>query len=596
MSLRMRCAAALAVGLMVLCGSAQQAGAQRTLVIEQFAADVRVTPDGDVDVTETIRARFTGSWNGLYRSIPVEYRTPQGFNYTLRLDLQAVTDETGRSLKYDSSREGHYRKIKIWIPGAAWATRTVVIRYRVRNALRFFDEHDELYWNVTGDEWEVPIQLATAVVHLPTGAQGVRTASFTGGYGSVESAAMVTVAGSDVSVRTTRVLNFREGLTLAVGWNPGLVARPGALQKAGAFLASNGVLFAPLFVLAVMGWVWWRHGRDPRRNPVTVQYEPPASLTPGELGTLVDNKPDMRDITASLVDLAVRGYLRIEEKDEEQFFGLSHRKEYTLALLKPEAAWQGLLPHEEALLKGIFDRTAAKADPAAPLTPGPGSGSPVVDSVQVSELKNRFYKHLPAIRTRILDRLVSLGYYRRRPDQVLTYSMIAALGVGVGVAIVGGWIMGRLGESGPASVIAGVLSFGVVALLGQFMPARTEQGTRVLEGALGFEEFLDRVEADRLERTVRTPEMFEKFLPFAMALGVERNWAKAFEGIYTTPPTWYQGGRYQTFQPRAFVSSLGGLSSSAGAAMSAAPRSSGGSGFSGGGSGGGFGGGGGGGF
>ena len=129
------------------------------------------------------------------------------------------------------------------------------------------------------------------------------------------------------------------------------------------------------------------------------------------------------------------------------------------------------------------------------------------------------------------------------------------------------------------------------------MPSRTTPGTRELEKVLGFQEFLSRVEADRFERVVKTPEMFEKFLPYAMALGVEDNWAKAFEGIYNEPPQWYIGPyAAHAFRPSAFTSDLGRMSTQAAAVMASAPRSSGGSGFSGGSSGGGFGGGGGGGF
>ena len=134
----------------------------RSLAIESFAADIVVNLDGSIQVTETIRPHFTGSWNGIYRTIPVEYRTPQGLNYTLLLAVQAITDETGSPLRYEQSRERHYLKLKIWVPGATNATRTVAIRYRVRNGLKFLDEHDELYWNVTGDEWRAPIPSASA--------------------------------------------------------------------------------------------------------------------------------------------------------------------------------------------------------------------------------------------------------------------------------------------------------------------------------------------------------------------------------------------------------------------------------------------------
>jgi uncharacterized membrane protein len=148
-----------------------------------------------------------------------------------------------------------------------------------------------------------------------------------------------------------------------------------------------------------------------------------------------------------------------------------------------------------------------------------------------------------------------------------------------------------------AGVIAGILSGLIIIVFGWFMPARTVRGTRELEKVLGFQEFLSRVEADRLERTVRTPEMFEKYLPYAMALGVEDNWAKAFEGIYTQPPSWYTGpGGIHTFRPSTLTSNLGVMSTTAASVMASSARSSGGSGFSGGRSGGGFGGGGGGGF
>src|SRR5439155_71146 len=129
----------------------------RSLAIERFDAEVVVARDATIEVTETIRARFTGAWNGLYRTIPVVYRTPQGFGYRLFLQPLAVTDGAGRPLRYQAGSERHYRKFKIWIPDAQDAARTVVFRYRVANALRFFTDHDELYWNVTGDEWAGPI-------------------------------------------------------------------------------------------------------------------------------------------------------------------------------------------------------------------------------------------------------------------------------------------------------------------------------------------------------------------------------------------------------------------------------------------------------
>ena len=554
------------------------AAAQRTLVIERFEATIDVRPDGSILVEEVITPRFTGSWNGIFRTIPIQYRTPQGLNYTLRLDVQSITGAGGEPLKYESSRERHYRKLKIWIPGAQDTTTSVTIRYRVANGLRFFEEHDELYWNVTGDEWDVPIESASAVVRLPDGVSGVRATTFRGAYGSTEQAAEM-IDGNSVRVTAEGGLNFREGLTAVVGWNPGIVHRPTAAEKAAGVFYSNVPLLIPVVVLFAMFRLWSSRGRDPEMAPIVTRYEPPQNMTPAELGTLVDGKPDMRDITATIVDLAVRGYLHIEESGSEGFLGLFSSKDYRFTLKKPRGDWTGLRPHEADLLEAMFR-----------------GGD---DAVSLSALKNRFYKHLPGLRNQLYGGLVSGGFYTGRPDRVRTLYIILGIVGGALLAVAGGTIMSGLGMQPVAGIVAGILSGLVVVLFGWFMPSRTVRGTRELEKVLGFQEFLSRVEADRMDRTIRTPQTFEKFLPYAMALGVADNWARAFEGIYTEPPQWYTGpGTMHTFNPSAFSSNLGRMSAQAATVMASAPRSSGGSGFSSGGgfSGGGFGGGGGGGF
>src|SRR5467141_2827201 len=170
-------------------------------VIESFDVEAAVLADGTLDVTEVIRPRFAAPRNGIYRTIPVEYQTPQGFNYTLLLDVISITDENNHALKYESSRERHYRKFKIYVPGAAHATRTVNLHYKGLDGLKFFEDHDELYWNVTGDEWDLPIESAGARVVLPAGVTGLRATSFTGAYGSRQQDADVQVAGNAVEFR-----------------------------------------------------------------------------------------------------------------------------------------------------------------------------------------------------------------------------------------------------------------------------------------------------------------------------------------------------------------------------------------------------------
>jgi uncharacterized membrane protein len=564
------------LGLVLLLLVARPAAAERTLVIERFDAVIDVAADGSIVVEETIIPRFTGSWNGIFRSIPVQYRTPQGLNYTLRLDVQAVTDDEGHKLRYEDSRQRHYRKLKIWVPGAVDATRSVRLRYRVPNGLRFFEEHDELYWNVTGDEWEVPIESASAVVRLPNGVSGVRATAFRGAYGSTERSE-VSVEADGVHVQTDRGLGMREGLTIVVGWNPGVVHRPTAVEKGAQLVSSNLPLLIPPLILFGMYRLWSRRGRDPQMGPIATQYEPPSQMSPAELGTLADGTPDMRDITASIVDLAVRGYLHIEETKDEHVFGLFSSKDYMFSLKRDRSAWSELKQHERDLLDAMF-----------------GASLP---EIRLSELKNEFYKHLPGLRDQLYSGLVSGGFYTGRPDRIRLVYIVGGIILGFVVGGASGAIMQGLGMQPVAGIVAGVLSGIIVVAFGWFMPARTPRGTRELEKVMGFREFLSRVESDRLERMVKTPEMFEKYLPFAMALGVEDNWAKAFDGIYTQPPSWYTGpGGIGAFRPSSFTRNLGVMSAAAGKTMASSPRGSGGSGFSGGSSGGGFGGGGGGGF
>jgi uncharacterized membrane protein YgcG len=558
--------------------------ATKQLIIENFHSDVIVMPNASVDVTETIQAHFYGvGWHGLYRSIPVEYVTPQGFNYSLFLSVKRVTDGNGNSLKYETSRERHYRKLKIYLSDPDNSVKTISIEYTVSDALRFPEDHDEFYWNVTGDEWTAPIQAASAHVVLPEGTTNIRANVFTGSYRSRAQDADVEIAGNAVDFRTREPLRIHEGLTVGVAFDKGFVHEPTAFDKFALFVRGNWPLVLPVLTFFVMFYVWWTRGRDPRLRPIAAQYEPPDQLTPGEAGTLVDESANMRDITASIVDLAVRGYIVIEEHTKDRMMGLVHDKDYNFIVHKDRSEWSKLKPHEQVLLGGLF------------------SGGTVGESVSMSSLENHFYKNLPDVKNRIFESLVTHGYYKRRPDSVR--SSYIGMGVVIGIIVLWGGLSlaSRMGEAPPAFVIAGILTGAIICGFGWFMPAHTEQGTRALEGVLGFEDFLVHVESDRFNKMIKTPEMFEKFLPFAMALGVEKNWSKAFQGILKEPPSWYRGSSFgPNFYAMSFVNDLSYMSNRAGSVMTSAPRSSGGSAFGGGGgggfSGGGFGGGGGGGF
>jgi uncharacterized membrane protein len=565
---------ALAV-LLLAVAVAPLAAAQRRLVIQNFDDHVTVSPDGTIEVIEIIEAQFTGAnWHGIYRTIPVEYATPQGLNYTLFLEPLSVTDDDGHPLKYEQSRQGRYTQFKIYVPDADNSTRTVIVRYRVLDALRFFDDHDELYWNVTGDESDIPIESASARIELPAGVTGLHAIAYTGIFGSRAEDAHVETKDIGVEIRTTRSLGFHEGLTAVVGWDKGFVRPPGPLARLSLFLRSNWPLFIPILAAIVMFWLWRTRGREPERGAIAVQYEPPDKLTPGECGTLVDDEAAMRDVTATLVDLAVKGYLTIEQKDDSKLLGLLQSKDYVFHMKKPTLEWSATRPHEQEMLAALFDAGAST-------------------DVKLSELQNHFYTHLPAIRDCIFDALVGDGYYLHRPDTVRQGYVGVGLLVGLLLIFSSSVLARSTGIVTLTWIIAGILSSVVICGFGWFMPARTIAGARTFAKVLGFEQFLGRVESDRIERIEKTPELFEKYLPYAMALHVEKKWVQAFAGIAMQPPRWYQGPYGSGFQPYFLVNDLNMMSSQAGSVMASSPRSSsGGSGFGGGGgSGGGFGGG-----
>ena len=554
-----------------------------TVRIRDFHAELDVLPDSSLDVTETIQVDFTGARNGIYRTIPVEYEGPGGFNYSLFLTDITATDSDGASLRIEKQRHAGNLQLKFHVPAAEDTSRNISLHYRVRDGLRFFEDHDELYWNVTGTGWDVLIESASAHVILPGGVTGLRAANYTGFLGSRLQDARVDILGSNIDIRSQRPLALHEGLTIVAGWDKGFVHEPAGSEKVAQFLQSNWPLFVPAGVFVLMFWLWYTRGREPRVGAIAVQYEPPAGLSPGEVGALVDDQAGIRDITATLVDLAVRGFIVIEEKEVSHLMGLYSNKEYVFHLNKKPTEWTGAKSYELLLLNGIF-------------------GAPLVgvrDEVALSELQNRFYKNLPGIRRAILESLVQHGYFAYRPDIVRQAYILAAAVTGALLYLFGQYLAEHTGVQPLSFSVAAILTGLAIAGFGWFMPTRTVDGVRALHDTLGFENFLSHVEGDHLARTPQSPANFEKYLPFAMALGVEKKWVGAFDGMLQQP-SWYQTTGTAVFHPVGFVYSLDQMAARTGQVMASAPRSSGNSATSGfggmGGVGGGFGGGGGGGF
>ena len=316
--------ALLIVALLVV-GIAATGAAQSdrgAYAIRSFDTELTVEPDSNMVVEERIEVQFSEPRHGIFRSIPTRYSDPRGYSYSLGLRLLGVTDDEGRPHRVDVSHEGRYTKIRIGDPDSTVNGRVVyVIRYRVREALGQFAEHDEIYWNATGNEWNSAIDRSSATVRLPAplASADLTTAGYTGAFGRTDRDVEISHPEPGV-VRfvTTRPLEPLEGLTVAVGFPQGVVTFPTAAARAGRIAVDNWVGLLPIAWLLFLIRRYRAGGRDPEPDAsVVVAYEPPSGLTPGEVGTLIDEKVDAVDITATVVDLAVRRHLTIKTESEQ---------------------------------------------------------------------------------------------------------------------------------------------------------------------------------------------------------------------------------------------------------------------------------------
>jgi len=554
----------------------------RSWKIARFDARYTIAEDGTVLIEEELHPAFQGAYNGILREIPVEYPGPDGTAYKLYLKVDSVTDENGDKLKFEQSTRTErvaggdhhaFLVLKIYVAGTD-TERTVHIAYRASDAIRFFKDYDEFYWNVTGNDWKVPIDSATAFVALPSAAASqLKAQAFTGPFGSHADDAISTVDGSNVTFDAARPLPPRNGLTIDISIPKGVIKPPSVFTRIGWFFGANPGAFLPLWAFVVMFSLWFWKGRSPDPGlSVAPMYEPPKGLTPAEAGTLLADNIEARDITSTLIDLAVKGYLKIVEHDDKVLF-ISH-KDYILRLMKPRPEWQGLAAHETEVLNNIFPEVTA-------------------EETSLSSLKNRFYVALPSIREEILGALKAKDLYSTDPESAKGLALVGVLVIALPFL----WLQLtgaiRLGNSPLVLGVGIALTALIVYLFGHHLAAKTVRGARTRIECLGFKEFMTRVDGDRIKRM--PPDTFEKFLPYAMAFGVEQHWAKAFQGLITEPPSWYVGSGYGTpgmmWTPLMFTNSMSTFSTSAFQSFSAAPQaSSSGSGF---GDGGGFGGGGG---
>ncbi len=619
--------------------------------ITNYDSDITVARNGVLTVTETIAVIAQGEQihHGIYRDFPTTYTDKLGREIHVRFDVEQVTrDGQPEHYEVDDIDAGKRVKIGDADTEVPIGPHTYTITYTTDRQIGFFKDYDELYWNVTGNFWIFPIDHAQATVHLPTGAHIIQSSSYTGAAGSTaDNAHARTMFDDTIRFETTTALGTQEGLTIAVGFNKGAVLPPTDAEKRADFIRDNAgsiaALMGVLILLVYFGVTWFEFGRDPPHGTIIALFAPPKDFSPAAVRYVYRMAYDRKAFAASLVDMAVKGFLKISEADETYTLTRTGKSEMETGLSSGERAMAGKLfnsdlPNDSIELKQVNHSDIAEAISAlktslkneyekdyfatnlhwfiggaailgltaiasAMLGSNAGASGFMLVWMAGWSIGTAFLVH------RAYDSWVTL--FTGPGSRILNF-FDTILTTGFALPFLGGLIFvlfefGRtISLPSSAALIAGGIACYVFYHL---LKAPTYLGAKILDQINGFRLYLNTAEKDRLEvlnPPKVTPEVFEKFLPYAIALDCENSWSKKFEaeaaaagmspdqsGSYYSP-IWYSGSSFGRLGSAGFVSALGASMASAAASASSAPGSSsgsGGGGFSGGGGGGGGGGG-----
>lgn len=608
--------------------------------ILQFRSEVAIQPDSALEVVETIDVRAEGDAikHGIYRDFPTRYRGPHGTQFRVGFTFEGATLD-GATVDASTSPFSNGVRIKIGDPDTLLASGThrYVLRYRTTRQIGRFKNYDELYWNATGNGWPFAIDVAEARIRLPRPANWGQRAVYTGAAGSGEHfAEVVDEKPGEIAFRTTRPLGPNEGLTVAPSFPKGVVAEADENTRLGWWLSDYGpTAVGVAALLGLLGYyfvAWTRAGRDPHAGTVVPLFSPPDDLSPAAMRYIVKMGSDNRAFAAALVDMGVRGHIRLSEEDGG-FFSKDKTRLERLAASTP------LPPEEEDALRKL-----AMTGETIMMVQKNHEKFSAAQSSLTEALKEQYQGRLFnknwgwAIAGAVLlvaavwvaaaavvasyglsDLMMvgtSVGLFALAAVLILLihqfrtagkcFLTILAFIVGATALVLGAPMIPLALESGWWLPVAlPLLSLPFVVSAFAWIDAPTVEGRGVLDRIAGFKQYLSITERERLDRMTApqdTPEIFEKYLPYAIALGVENRWADRFAGVLAAAAaqgrqgfTWYAGSSDPWNNPGRFTESLGSDLTSTISSASSAPGSSSGSG-GGGSSGGGGGGGGGGGW
>lgn len=555
--------------------------------INSFIADIKINSDSTVSVTEKIQYDFESeSRHGMFRTIPLNNNDGS----EISIDRISVMDQAGSLYQFKKSIHNDSLTVKIGDPSKIVSgVHEYIISYTVKNALVSFDDYDELYWNVTGNDWNIPIENITAKVSFDTiiSDQIKQYSCYKGSIRSTDTCEISIINNTLESQNTN--LEPNQGITIAVGVNKGIIsgiARIGGQINSDILHDSNNlnrIIFESSigFIILIISIVY-RYNRkiagDPKsKNPVIPWYEPPQNLSPILMGLLIDKKLDAQDITAQIIFLAEKGYITIK-RIEQTTMKIFDSVDYEFKLINDVA---GLSVLDLNVLDIIF-----------------GNNRSIGQIVHLSELKKNPTELAVLIRNLIDEGKKKLKYENYFEDtasnKVALWSAFSIMLICI-IVFIYLRVFGNEIRSFADTIIYVCLGISFILVITSFMrPRYTQFGRDTQQEIHGFVDFLSVTDRDRFDfhnAPEKSPTQFMEYLPYAIAFGIEKKWAEQFKDITIPNPVWYSGSVSNAFIASEFANSMKDLNSSFTSAVAPASSGSGGGGFSGGGSGGGGGGG-----
>lgn len=627
------------VCLLALCFAGQSYSAQSERILD-FKSMIRVHRDGSMTVTETITVVCAQRQikRGIIREFPTKYKDRYGNTIKVGFHVTKILRD-GHHESYHIKDASNGKKVFIGKknfflkPG----TYTYTITYKTDRQLGFFKDFDELYWNVTGNGWTFAIDKVEAVVELPSGAEILKKTAYTG-YSGAKGRDFTTGfdKSGNIAFTTTRSFRPKEGLTIAVAWPKGIVVEPTVQDRVGYILRDNfsvcAAMIGLLVLLAYYLVVWLKVGKDPAKGTIFPLFFPPKGFSPAAVRFVMRMGFDNKSFAAAVVNMAVKGALKISENDD---------KVYTLK--KTGGGNPNLSRGEQRIINKLFGSRSEVELKNKNHQKIKGAISAFQKSLKADFEKTYFFRNsryfVPGLVITILTLAAIILAAKELAGAAfmafwlsiwtvgcffLVVRAIKAWKAGLGqggfsalrsagalgtslfaLPFLGGEVFGLWAFSSFVSPLAAVFLIVIILVNTMFyhlLKAPTLSGRKVMDEIEGFKRYLSTAEKERLEilnPPERTPELFEKYLPYALALDVENQWSERFADVLASAtsdgeyrPAWYSGRHFGATGMTGLASSLGSSFTGAISSSSSAPGSSSGSG--GGGSSGGGGGGGGG--